>query len=191
MSPRNKQQFEQIRHHRKAAIEEAAMQLFAENGFSGISISTIARKAGTSKGLLYNYFENKEALVKEIVLEGIRQMMEELNFDFQQELTEENFKKLVERNFILLKEKISYWSLYIAVITQPAVIALVKDEIFQLIGPFITALSDYYEKKGIKNPEAHSLLLGAVLDGVAIDYMLSPGDYPLDDIQNLIIEKFI
>jgi len=191
MSPRNKQQFEQIRHHRKAAIEEAAMQLFAENGFSGISISTIARKAGTSKGLLYNYFENKEALVKEIVLEGIRQMMEELNFDFQQELTEENFKKLVERNFILLKEKISYWSLYIAVITQPAVIALVKDEIFQLIGPFITALSDYYEKKGIKNPEAHSLLLGAVLDGVAIDYMLSPGDYPLDDIKNLIIEKFI
>ncbi len=191
MSPRSKQQFEQIRHHRKAAIEEAAMQLFAENGFSGVSISAIARKAGTSKGLLYNYFENKEALVKEIVLEGIRQMLEGVDFDFQQELTPVRFKELIEKNFVLIKEHIPYWSLYTAVITQPAVIALVKDEIFQLISPFILALSDYYEKKGVKNPEAHSLLLGAVLDGVAIDYMLSPADYPIDDIKTIIIEKFI
>ena len=191
MSPRNKQQFEQMRHRRKAAIEEAAMQLFAENGFAGVSISAIARKAGTSKGLLYNYFENKEALVKEIVLEGIRQMMEELDFDYQQELTEERFKELIEKNFILLKEKISYWSLYIAVITQPAVIALVKDKIFELIGPFVEVLSQYYAKKGIKNPEAYSLLLGSVLDGVAIDYLLSPAGYPIDDIEAIIIEKFI
>ncbi len=191
MSPRNKQQFEQIRLHRKAAIEEAAMQLFAESGFAGVSISAIARKAGTSKGLLYNYFENKEALVKEIILEGIRQMMTELDFDFQQNITEESFKKLIEKNFVLLEEKISYWSLYIAVITQPAVIALVKDKIFELVGPFITALSQYYAKKGITNPEAHSILLGSVLDGVAIDYMLSPAEYPIDDIKAIIIEKFI
>ncbi len=191
MSPRSKQQFEQIRHQRKAAIEEAAMQLFAENGFSGVSISTIARKAGVSKGLLYNYYTNKEALVKEIVLEGIRQMIEGVDFDFQQEITPERFKELIEKNFVLLKEHVSYWSLYIAVITQPAVIALVKDEIFHLIGPFVSALSDYYGKKGIKNPEVHSLLLGAILDGVSINYMLSPADYPIDDIKDLIIEKFI
>ena len=191
MSPRSKQQFEKIRHERKAAIKEAAMLLFAQNGFSGVPISTIARKAGVSKGLLYNYFENKEALVKEIVLEGLQQMMTALDFDFQQELNEERFKELIENNFRLLKQKISYWSLYIAVITQPAVIALVKDEIFEIVGPFISALSQYYAKKGIKNPEAQSLLLGAVLDGVAIDYMLSPADYPIDDIKNLIIEKFI
>ncbi len=191
MSPKTSKQFEEIRQSRKAAIEDAAMHLFAESGFSGVSISAIARKAGTSKGLLYNYFENKEALVKEIILEGIRQMMAELDFDFQQELTEKRFKELIEKNFILFKEKISYWSLYIAVITQPAVIALVKDKIFDIVDPFIAALSQYYAKKGMKNPEAHSLLLGAVLDGIAIDYLLNPTDYPIDDIEAIIIEKFI
>ena len=191
MSPRSKEQFEKIRRNRKAAIEEAAMQLFAENGFSGVSISTIARKAGISKGLLYNYFENKEALVKEIVLEGLQQMMETLNFNFHQEITEERFKELIEKNFNMLKEQASYWSLYIAVITQPAVISLVKGQIFEMLAPFIATISHYYKNKGIKNPEVQSLLLGAVLDGVAIDYMLSPDDYPLDDIKNLIIEKFI
>jgi len=191
MSPKTKAQYKQIRHDRKAAIEDAAMQLFAENGFSGVTISTIAKKAGISKGLLYNYFENKEDLVKEIVLEGMRQMMEALDFDFQQEMTEHRFKELIEKNFILLKEQLSYWSLYIAVITQPAVITLVKKEIFQLVEPFVEVLSGYYAKKGLKNPGAQGLLLGAILDGVAIDYMLSPDDYPIDDIKNLIIEKFI
>ena len=191
MSPRSKQQFRQIRQKRKAAIAGAAMELFAKNGFSGVSISTIAAKADVSKGLLYNYFENKEELVKEIVLEGIRQMMVALDFDFQEALTEERFKILIEKNFELLKEQVSYWSLYIAVITQPAVIALVKDEIFEIVGPFLGALSEYYAKKGVKKPEAQSLLLGAVLDGVAIDYMLSPADYPIDDIKDIIIEKFI
>jgi len=191
MSPRTQEQYQEIRTESKARIIQSAMQLFAENGFSGVTISTIARKAGISKGLLYNYFKNKEALVKEIILEGLRQMLEGLNFNFQQELTENRFKELIEKNIDLLKEQALYWSLYISVITQPTVITLVKDEIFEIFGPFISALSDYYKKKGIKKPEVNSLLLGAVLDGVAIDYILSPAEYPIDEIKDLIIEKFI
>jgi AcrR family transcriptional regulator len=191
MSPKTRQQFNEIRKNRKAAIEEAAMELFAKNGFSGVSISTIAAKAGISKGLLYNYFANKEALVKEIILEGIRQMMQKLDFDFEKEITESRFKELIEKNFALLQKEATYWSLYIAVITQPAVIALVKGEIFELVSPFITALTKYYQKKGVRYPETQSLLLGAVLDGVAIDFMLSPEEYPLDEIKALIMEKFI
>ena len=191
MSPKTKEQFEQIRYNRKKAIAQAALELFASNGFSGVSISRIAKKAGVSKGLLYNYFANKEALVQEIVIEGFRQMLDNLDFDFQKELTRERFIELVEKNFRLLREEISYWSLYISVITQPAVMALVKEDIFEVVGPFLSALTGYYTRQGIKNPEVQSLLFGAMLDGVAIDYMLSPETYPLDKIEKLIIEKFI
>ncbi len=191
MSPKTKEQFEQIRLNRKKAIVQAAMQLFAENGFSGVSISRIAKKAGVSKGLLYNYFANKEALVQEIVIEGFRQMLDNLDFDFQKELTRERFIELVEKNFRMLREEISYWSLYISVITQPAVMTLVKEDIFEVVGPFLSALTRYYTRQGIKNPEIQSMLFGAMLDGVAIDYMLGPENYPLDEIKNLIIEKFI
>ena len=110
MSPKTKEQFEQIRYNRKKAIAQAALELFASNGFSGVSISRIAKKAGVSKGLLYNYFANKEALVQEIVIEGFRQMLDNLDFDFQKELTRERFIELVEKNFRLLREEISYWS---------------------------------------------------------------------------------
>ncbi len=191
MSPKTKEQFEEIRQNRKAAIEEAALQLFAEQGFNNVSISRIAQKAGVSKGLLYNYFDNKEALVKEIVLKGLRQMLDKLDFDFKKELTRERFIQFIEKNFALLQNEMGYWKLYISVVTQPAVVALVKGEIFDVVTPFLTAYTRYYTKKGIKNPEVLSLLFGAVLDGVAIDYMLGPEEYPLEAIKNLIIEKFI
>ena len=191
MSPKSKQQVEAIRRDRKESIKTAAMQLFAERGFSEVSISRIAQKAGVSKGLLYNYFDNKEALVKVIVLEGFRQMLEKMDFDFNIAMTRERFIELINKNFDLLEKELPYWSLYISVITQPAVTALVKEEIFEVVTPFLTALTKYYAAGGVKNPEVQSLLLGAILDGVAIDYMLGPETYPLEAIKNLIIEKFI
>jgi hypothetical protein len=118
-------------------------------------------------------------------------MMEKLDFDFDGEITRERFIELINKNFDLLEKEISYWSLYISVITQPAVVALVKEEIFEVVTPFLQALTSYYAKSGVKNPEIQSLLLGAVLDGVAIDYMLGPEEYPLQAIKELIIEKFI
>ena len=180
-----------MRQNRKAAIEESAMQLFAEQGFNSVSISRIAQKAGVSKGLLYNYFDNKEALVKDIVLKGFRQMLDKLGFDFEKELTRDRFIQFIEKNFTLLQNEMGYWKLYISVVTQPAVVALVKGEIFDVVTPFLTAYTRYYTKNGVKNPEVQSLLLGAVLDGVAIDYMLGPEEYPLEAMKNLIIEKFI
>lgn len=48
-----------------------ALGLFAKNGFHGTTISTIAREAGISKGLLYNYFESKDDLIKTIIYSGL------------------------------------------------------------------------------------------------------------------------
>ena len=54
MSPRTKEQFEVIRKQSKDAIREAALELFAKNGFHNTSMHTIAKKAKVSKGLIYN-----------------------------------------------------------------------------------------------------------------------------------------
>ena len=43
-------------------IVESAMNLFNINGYTGTSISDISKKAELSKGILYHYFQNKDAL---------------------------------------------------------------------------------------------------------------------------------
>jgi AcrR family transcriptional regulator len=47
-------------------ILEAAANLFVKNGFDGISISQIAKKAGINQSLIYHYFESKEDLWKSV-----------------------------------------------------------------------------------------------------------------------------
>ena len=191
MSPKTSKQFEEIRQSRKAAIVETALELFANKGFAGISISNIAQKAGISKGLLYNYFENKESLVREIILEGFRQMLKDLDFDFRQKLTKKRFIELIHKNFDMLKQNTNYLKLYTTVITQPAVMALVKEEDFKAAEPFIISVTAYYQKKGVQNPLAYSYLIWAILDGIGLDYMFDPEHYPLEEIRNIIIEKFV
>jgi len=46
----------------KSKIEEAAMDLFAEQGYKGTSVRKIAAIVGIRESALYNHFENKEAI---------------------------------------------------------------------------------------------------------------------------------
>ncbi len=54
------------RFSRKSAIRKAAISVFAEKGFHDARISDIARKAGVAHGLVYHYFEGKDALLADI-----------------------------------------------------------------------------------------------------------------------------
>ncbi|MBE0651332.1 MAG: TetR/AcrR family transcriptional regulator [Bacteroidales bacterium] len=191
MAPRSSKQFEEMRLSRKETLVNAAMELFASNGFAGTSISSIAKKAEVSKGLVYNYFENKEALVREIVMEGIQEVMKEMDFDLSQKMTRELMIDMLDKNLNLIQNNSAYWKLYIAVIAQPAVIELVKDEIFKLMGTYFMAIAQYYEEKGAKNPLAYAYLLGAIFDGIGLDSLYDPENYPFKEIREIIIEKLI
>lgn len=60
-----------LRRRRKEArpgeIAAAALEVFAEKGFAATRLEDIAARAGVSKGTVYLYFENKEALFKAAV----------------------------------------------------------------------------------------------------------------------------
>src|SRR3954470_24029336 len=53
---------------RKQQLLDSAAALFAERGFSETRVLDIVRRAGVAKGLFYWYFENKEALFRELVV---------------------------------------------------------------------------------------------------------------------------
>ena len=48
-------------------IIQAALEVFAERGFAATKLEDVARKAGVTKGTIYLYFENKEALFKALI----------------------------------------------------------------------------------------------------------------------------
>lgn len=85
-------------------ILKTAVNEFLKRGFKNSSMRTIAAKSHTTLGNLYNYFENKEAMLDEIIgdtPQKILQLLKEhesglLTEDITKDKMEENFSELVE-----------------------------------------------------------------------------------------------
>ncbi len=56
---------------RPSEILAAALETFVEHGFAATKLEDVAKRAGVTKGTLYIYFENKEALFKAVVRESV------------------------------------------------------------------------------------------------------------------------
>ena len=70
---------ERARTARREALLETAEAVFAQHGFAGATMAEIATRAGYSAGNLYNVFESKEALYRELVTtRGTKLLREQL-----------------------------------------------------------------------------------------------------------------
>jgi len=67
----NKLRWQRRKESRPYEIIESAFVLFTEKSFAATSMDEIAHKAGISKGSIYNYFNSKEAIFKEVVTNDI------------------------------------------------------------------------------------------------------------------------
>jgi TetR/AcrR family transcriptional regulator, regulator of cefoperazone and chloramphenicol sensitivity len=70
----------------RAKLIEAAGQLFAENGYNGVTVRDIAKKADTHLSALNYHFRTKEALYREIILEACK--FDSISLQDQQKLLE-------------------------------------------------------------------------------------------------------
>lgn len=71
-------------HAQRERILKAAQSCFVQHGFHAASMSKIAETAGMSPGLIYRYFDNKNAIILEIIerqLEAARSDIAALDAD--------------------------------------------------------------------------------------------------------------
>ena len=118
MSPRTPQQFREMREEKMTHIMDVALEHFANEGFYRTTISHIARHAGMSKGLLYNYFESKEALLKAIIHRSVNEIYKYLDIDRDGYLSEDEFEFFVRKINVLIKEKRYFWRLLMQLLMQ-------------------------------------------------------------------------
>lgn len=72
--PRDPERSRQMRDERREQILAAALTLFADKGLAATKIAEIAREAGIAQGLVYHYFETKEAIYTAIVGRAMEQL---------------------------------------------------------------------------------------------------------------------
>ncbi len=70
-SRRGKPRWKRRKDARPEEIVTAALEQFVERGFAATRLEDVARRAGVTKGTLYLYFKNKDALFKAVVRQTI------------------------------------------------------------------------------------------------------------------------
>jgi len=84
-------------------IKNSVVQLMLEEGFQGTSIAKIAKAAGVSPATVYIYYENKEAMLREIYKEyaenTFQYMLENLSPDMR---GEEIISELIRRYYLFI-----------------------------------------------------------------------------------------
>ncbi|MEN1760850.1 TetR/AcrR family transcriptional regulator [Anoxynatronum sibiricum] len=91
----------ELKHQR---LLEQAERLFFEKGLKAVTMEEIAAAAGISKMTIYNHFNSKEELFKEITLEMVRRFNEEVSQELRRQPdTYSRLKAYFEKGFVVSK----------------------------------------------------------------------------------------
>jgi AcrR family transcriptional regulator len=190
MSPRTQNQNKEIRESRKKLIMLIALELFSREGYHGTSIARIAKGANISKGLLYNYFESKEELLKAVIMDGLREMEQYLRLPTEIKFIPEELMLMIDNVFEMVINHKDFWKLFSSVIVQPDVMEIVSGELTEVVSSQIKMITDYMEKVGSKTPKEDAYILGALFDGITLNYILNPRDFPMEIVKKRIKDIF-
>ena len=190
MSPRSPEQFAEIREQRRHEILEAALYVFGADSYHGSSMATVAKRAKVSKGLIYNYFESKEEILKTLIMGLFDHMMETLDLDLNAPLSKADFIRVIELSVDEVIKSPQRWKLYMSLSFQPDVTPLLMTELMPKIQPFMILLSNYFVERGHEDPMTMMRYYSAVLDGVQMHILMDPENFPIEKVKQMIIEQF-
>jgi AcrR family transcriptional regulator len=175
MSPRTTKQYDGIRKERQELLKVTALRLFSANGYHVTPISAIAKEAGISKGLMYNYFESKEELLVSLFDDYFRLLSALLNPNDDNEITNNEMESFFGMLSQSLREKHEYWLLFFQLSLQPDVLQLILSKM-QHAGVVIehrNLLWSYFTDR-FENAAEEFLLFNAVIKGFSLLYVLGP-----------------
>jgi AcrR family transcriptional regulator len=190
MSPRTEKQNKAIRKKVESKILEAALELFASEGYDGTSMQMIALKSDVSKGNLYNYFNSKQDLLEGVLISGLNKISNSYNNYANKLISEDEFEYLIRGNFKIIGKNRNFWRLYFNLVAQPKVQELFKKVFSPFLEQYFAVFELYYKNRGDKDPNISALLLGSTLDGISLGYIVMGDLYPLDEVLNQLINKF-
>lgn len=155
---------------RREQIIDAAMRVFAQKGYSNATNKDIAREAGITPGLIYYYFESKEALLYAI-LEARSPLKLIASFPPQAlELPPEQFFPLLLRQVLDIvegKDMVGVLRVMISeVLHNPALFALpvsLFPRIFDFLGSYVEAKIASGEIRPIDSSLAVQTLVGCAM----------------------------
>lgn len=190
--PRTQKQFEVMQEESRAAIVQAASELFAEQGFAHTAVSAIAKRAGISQGLMYNYFASKDDLLVAIFEKGWQDVQSSFLVSARAGVEKPSLFDFIENACLLTLRHQSFWHLMHSLRAQPVTLARLGGRVQEFERLILSQLEVFcaasepvssHASVDIKhNPQAEARLLFALIDGICMHLVQQPGAYPLGEV---------
>ena len=164
-------------------ILQAALQLFAQEGYHATSTSKVAKKAGVSEGLIFRHFENKDGLLQAILDEG-ENRLKSLFVDIVMEPEpKEVIRKTIELTTRIDVSDYDFWKLQFKLKWELEISGDKKME------PLNMALTNAFRKLNYESPELEAQLLILFIDGLGSAVLKGSSLNPNEMIQ-LLLKKY-
>ena len=178
----------------KTNLLQAALKVFATNGYHGSSVADIAQEAKVSKALFYHYFDNKS----DLLVIFAKQRLEEWTPLIENLETIQDAKERIVFliNFVLGElETRSDWLrfLYMLYLSTEGINAIQEamQKYKKQFDRLFSAEQRLYKDLGYADPDMEATYLRSVLQGISLEYLLSGKNYPLQTMKDKIIKRYL
>ncbi len=178
-------------------ILEAAIKVFAEQGFHQTTISQIARQAGVADGTIYLYFKNKDDILVHFFNERTRQVFDGFREAVRQASgAVEKLKALVGRQLAAFQADMHMAAVYQAWTHQFQRVA--EPQIKEMSKMYLDIVSEIVELGQQEGTLRKDLYLGLVkrfiigaIDEVINTWLHAGGRYDLSTMAEPLVDLFI
>ncbi|MDX5405205.1 MAG: TetR/AcrR family transcriptional regulator [Bacteroidota bacterium] len=189
MCPRTPEQFEEIRERTRKGILGAALEEFSRSGYHAASMAMIAKRAGTSKGSIYSYFESKEELLQ-AVFNDLIELGDEIIPDMP-EMDPKDFLRMMilgAVDFLIRKPELAKMLAQLSL--QKDVILALENKIDKVVEEKINYMIPVLERLGYEDPKAEAWWIGAILDGMTFGYLTRGERYPMESMKQKLLKTY-
>jgi len=188
--PRTKKQNELIRAETRSKLVGSAMTLYAQHGYAHTSIRKIADHAGVSVGLLYHYFSGKEAMLHAVFDNCMQIISAGFATAMVADTPQAKVAGIVCYIFDALAADRPFWGMFYSLRSQPAVTAVLGDEIRIWIKRLRDLFISFFTESGRETAVIDAYILYSLIEGTIQQYLLEPDSYPLDQVIAQLLAQF-
>lgn len=176
--------------NKKQLILETALKLFATHGYSATPISMIAKEAGVSRGLMYNFFSGKRELLRALMREGSADIAESMKAYSAIQDPREAIRTHVTETIKIIRKKKEFWRLLHAIRLQGGVLEEVQDLFEDIVATVTKIFEKVFRQLGFERPKLEAQLFLTQIDGLVILYLQNE-KLPIQQLGNQLIKRYI
>ena len=151
-------------------ILEAALRLFAQEGYNATSTAKVAKAAGVSEGLIFRHFESKEGLLNAILAQGQEMAKQAYAQVVLAGDAKETIRKALELPFSIAKSDYEMWRLVYALKWQTNRYDATSYDSVRLV------LKHAFEQLGYADPAAEAELISIYLGAATAMLLHEPAN---------------